>query len=479
MADLASAQRRVPLPGPRALRPGDVLAIAVGNGLLIVGMWIRHGGLNGLTTPGTLLIAAGQLTALLGTYLALIGLVLMSRSPWLDRLIGLPRLASWHRWVGFGCVWLLVAHTVLATAGFTLTSGGDAVAETLSLLTTYPYVLMATVGLVMLIAVGVTSVRMARRGLSYETWYFIHLYAYLGMALGFAHQLVIGTDFLSDPVAQAYWIGLYLVTIVAIVVFRVGQPVQLFFRHRLRVAHIAAEAHGVVSVYVTGRELDRLTAQAGQYFLWRFLAGDGWWRAHPFSLSAAPNDRYLRLTVKATGDSTNDMQRLAIGTPVFVEGPYGAFTADPATRPRILLIAGGIGVAPLRASRGDARITWHDHPHLPRQLLGGRRVRRRARRAGEGPRRATPLPDRPPVRAAARSSRGPQPSPSRAGHSRTRDLRVRTRRDDQASPKEPPGPARPLVAYPRGALCVLISPGDPPTRPRGPPGWRCRRVVPL
>jgi predicted ferric reductase len=349
MADLASAQRRIPLPTPRSLRPGDVLAIAVGNGLLIVGMWIRHGGLNGLTTPGTLLIAAGQVTALLGTYLALIGLVLMSRSPWLDRLIGLPRLASWHRWVGFGCVWLLVAHTVLTTAGFTLTSGSDALAETWSLLTTYPYVLMATVGLVMLIAVGITSVRMARRGLSYETWYFIHLYAYLGMALGFAHQLVVGTDFLSDPVAQAYWIGLYLVTIVAIVVFRIGQPVQLFFRHRLRVAHVAAEGPGVVSVYVTGRALDRLMAQAGQYFLWRFLAGDGWWRAHPFSLSAAPNDRYLRLTVKATGDSTSDMQRLAIGTPVFVEGPYGAFTADPSTRPRVLLIAGGIGVAPLRA----------------------------------------------------------------------------------------------------------------------------------
>jgi predicted ferric reductase len=353
MADLASSRRRVSLPSPRALRPGDVLAIAAGNGVLIVGMWVRHGGLSGLTTPGTLLIAAGQLTALLGTYLALIGLVLMSRSPWLDRLIGLPRLASWHRWVGFGCVWLLVAHTVLTTAGFAVTTGTDLLAETWTLLTTYPYVLMGTVGLVMLIAVGITSVRIARRGLSYETWYFIHLYAYLGMALGFAHQLVVGTDFLSDPVAVAYWIGLYLVTILAIVVFRLGQPVQLFFRHRLRVAHVVAEGPGVVSVYVTGRDLDRLTAEAGQYFLWRFLAGDGWWRAHPFSLSAAPNDRYLRLTVKATGDGTNDMQRLAIGTPVFVEGPYGAFTADPSTQPRILLIAGGIGVAPLRALLED------------------------------------------------------------------------------------------------------------------------------
>ena len=307
MTDLASSRRRVRLPWMRSLRPGHVLGVALANGVLIVGMWIRHGGLSGLTTPGTLLIAGGQLTALLGTYLALIGLVLMSRSPWLDRLFGLPRLAHWHRWVGFGCVWLLVAHTILTTAGFALTTGSDVVAETWSLLTTYPYVLMATVGLVMLVAVGITSVRFARRRLTYETWYYIHLYAYLGMALGFAHQLVVGTDFLSDPLAEAYWIGLYLVTIVAIVVFRVGQPIRLSLRHRLRVARVTAEGPGVVSVYVTGRRLDRLAAQAGQFFLWRFLAGDGWWRAHPFSLSAAPNDQYLRLTVKASGDGTSTL----------------------------------------------------------------------------------------------------------------------------------------------------------------------------
>ena len=353
MTDLASSRRRMPVSSRHAPRPGDVLAVAVANGLLIVGMWIRHGGLSGLTTPGTLLIAVGQLTALLGTYLALIGLVLMSRSPWLDRLFGLPRLAYWHRWVGFGCVWLLVAHTILTTWGFALTTRNDALGEAWTLLTSYPYVLMATVGLGLLVAVGITSVRIARRHLTYETWYYIHLYAYLGMALGFAHQLVVGTDFLSDPIADAYWIGLYIVTVAAILVFRIGQPVQLSLRHRLRVAKVVGEAPGVVSVYVTGRRLDLLAAQAGQFFLWRFLAGDGWWRAHPYSLSAAPNDQYLRLTVKAQGDGTGAVQRLQRGTPVFVEGPYGAFTADLRTQPRVLLIAGGIGITPLRALLED------------------------------------------------------------------------------------------------------------------------------
>jgi predicted ferric reductase len=348
MDRVASRSRLERLPS-RRLRPGDVLAIGIGNGLLIVAMWVRHGGLDQLSSFGGILVASGQLTALLGTYVALIGLVLMSRNPWLDRSFGLPRLAQWHRWIGFSCVWLLVAHTVLTTLGFALTTHNDAVAETWALLTTYPYVLMATVGLAMLIVVAVLSVRAARARLSYETWYYIHLYAYLGMALGFAHQLVLGTDFLADQVADAYWIALYALTIAAIVIFRIGRPVQLFFRHQLRVADVVPEGPGVVSVYVTGRHLDDLGAQAGQFFLWRFLAGSGWWRAHPFSLSAAPNERFLRITVKGSGDGTDTVRRLVRGTRVFAEGPYGAFTGDDPTGRSILLIAGGMGVAPLRA----------------------------------------------------------------------------------------------------------------------------------
>ena len=61
---------------------------------------------------------------------------------------------------------------------------------------------MATVSLGLLLAVAITSMRLARRSMSYETWYGIHLYAYLAIALGFAHQLVVGTDFVDDPIAR-------------------------------------------------------------------------------------------------------------------------------------------------------------------------------------------------------------------------------------------------------------------------------------
>ena len=167
--------------------------------------------------------------------------------------------------------------------------------------------------------------------------------------MAFAHQLAVGTDFSSDPLARIYWITLYAVTALLILTFRVGQPIRVNLRHRLRVAQVVQESPDVLSVYVTGRELGRLPVRAGQYFTWRFLARDGWWRAHPYSLSAAPNGQFLRLTVKALGDGSSAMWDLTPGTRIFVEGPYGVLTGARRTRQRSLLIAGGIGITPLRA----------------------------------------------------------------------------------------------------------------------------------
>jgi predicted ferric reductase len=342
-----SVYGRVPVPRSWPVRGSDVVALAAANAVLIVAMWVRHGGLDHLGSASGILTGAGQIAALLGTYVALLGLVLVSRSPWLDQLFGTDGLLAAHRWTGFATVWLLAAHVAFTTAGYAITGG--LVEQFVTFVATYPYVLMASVSMALFLAIAVASVRAARRRVSYETWYGIHLYAYLAMALGFAHQVVVGSDFANDPVARAYWIGLYVAVIALIAVFRLGQPLALSLRHRLRVANVAEEAPGVVSVYVTGRHLERLATRSGQFFVWRFLARDGWWRGHPFSLSAAPNGEFLRITIKALGDDTRDLQRLRVGTPVFVEGPYGALTGAQRSRRGVVLIAGGIGIAPLRA----------------------------------------------------------------------------------------------------------------------------------
>ena len=352
-ATLERTSAAPPLVSPARRQAADrawiVTVVVAANAVVVVGLWVRHGGIGAASGAGGLATAIGQLTALLGTYLVLIELLLMARMPWLERYMGFDRLAVWHRWNGFTCVWLLTGHVVFTTLGYAQGNRATILGQTRDFISNYPDVLMAFVGFALFLAVSVTSVRIARQKLSRETWYFVHLYAYLAVALSFAHQLAVGSDFSSDPAARAWWVALNLAVLGTILWCRVGTPVRFNLRHRLRVKGVRRETPGVVSIYLVGRRLDRINAQSGQFFLWRFLTPGGWWQAHPFSLSAPPTSRLLRITVKDLGDRTEELQRIAPGTRVWAEGPYGTFTAALRTRRRVLLIGGGIGITPLRA----------------------------------------------------------------------------------------------------------------------------------
>jgi predicted ferric reductase len=354
MSTTAPAMRRAQKPAQRAVLSQDareaMLLAAVAAGVLaVVGLWwadTSGGALHGLANQ---LTAIGRITGLVGTYLVLVQVVLMSRIPWLDRTVGPDRLSRWHRLNGAYSISLLVAHALFIIWGYAITDRVDPTGETVTMIRSYPDVLAATVGLLVLVAVGVISAREARRRLKYETWYFIHLYTYIAIALSFAHQLATGQDFTTHPLNRVLWIAMYLGVGALLLRHRVYAPIRNAWRHRLRVARVSHEADDAVSVYVTGRDLDLLDAEAGQFFRWRFLSKDAWWQAHPFSLSSAPNDRYLRITAKGLGDHTSALRRLRRGTPVIAEGPYGSFTARRRTRRKVLFIAGGVGITPLRA----------------------------------------------------------------------------------------------------------------------------------
>jgi ferredoxin-NADP reductase len=95
--------------------------------------------------------------------------------------------------------------------------------------------------------------------------------------------------------------------------------------------------------------MDRLRADAGQFFIWRFLGRDGWTRGNPYSLSAAPDGRSLRISVKALGDNSARTPAIRRGTAVQVEGPYGRLSQRARTRTKVAFIGAGVGIAPLRA----------------------------------------------------------------------------------------------------------------------------------
>jgi predicted ferric reductase len=295
------------------------------------------------------LIVLGRLAGLYGALLMAFQLVLVARLPWLDRRIGMDRLTSWHRWTGFGILFTLLAHAVFIVFGYAESSDLDPVNQLVDLAETTEGVLRAVVALAIIIVVGAVSGRYARRRLAYETWHFIHLYTYVAVLLAFTHQVAVGTTFTSSPAATSYWYGVWGVALGSVFVGRLVLPLWRNWRHQLRVTAVVAESDNVVSIYMSGRDLDRLPARAGQFFLWRFLTRDRWWQANPFSLSAAPDGRTLRLTAKAAGAGSAALRHVKVGTRVFAEGPYGAFTAMHRTRPEAVLIAGGVGVTPIRA----------------------------------------------------------------------------------------------------------------------------------
>ena len=324
-------------------------AIALG-GLGVLWLWWSDQP-RALYTLGDWLTGAGRITGLLAGYSVAVQLLLMSRVPALDRWIGADRLARWHAFGGQYTVSLMAAHTVLITWGYAVSANEGVMPQASSLLTSYPDVLMATVALALFLLIAVVSVRLVRRRIRYETWYYLHFYSYLALALSFAHVLADGNEFRSDEAARIGWSALYVATGLALFVYRVVVPVRAAFRHRLRVVAVQREAPGVTSLYIAGRDLAALRPLPGQFFRWRFLTRDGWWQSHPFSLSAAPRGKIkrLRITVKTLGDYTATLQRARRGTRVIAEGPYGAITPALCRSERVALLAGGVGITAIRA----------------------------------------------------------------------------------------------------------------------------------
>jgi ferredoxin-NADP reductase len=298
---------------------------------------------------GDWLTNAGRVTGLLAGYGVVVLVALMARIPPLERGIGADRLARWHAMGGRYTVSLVVAHGLLITWGYAVSAHTNVVSQTSTLLTSYPDVLAATVAGLLFVGVGISSARAARRRLRYETWYYLHFYTYLAVALAFSHQFATGADFMTNLAARVAWGGMYAAVVAAIVWYRFITPVRQALRHQMRVLAVQQESPDVVSVVVSGRHLDELRAESGQFFRWRFLTRDLWWVSAPYSLSAPPAPDRLRITVKALGDHSRLLARLRPGTRVFAEGPYGALTAAVRRQRKVLLIAGGVGITPLRA----------------------------------------------------------------------------------------------------------------------------------
>jgi predicted ferric reductase len=336
-ADFFRNERAAPDAGRRTLF-GILVGAVLAGSLALVG------------APVPIILDAGfvaHIAGFLAGYAVAVMVVLMSRMPLLERTIGSDRLARWHTRGGRVFIVLMLTHAISATAAWTTAQQVDPVTSIAQVLG-FPGMFAALVATLIFLGVAAISIRTARRRVAYETWHGIHLLTYVALALAFVHELA-GPNLAGLPILQVVWSLLFVVPLGLVVRYRLLRPIEHALRHRLVVDRVVTEADGVVSIVLRGHHVDELRAEAGQFFRWRFLTRTTWRSAHPFSLSSSPRGDWLRVTVKALGAGTTLVHSVRPGTRVLAEGPYGAMTLARRTRASVLLVAGGVGITPMRA----------------------------------------------------------------------------------------------------------------------------------
>ena len=146
--------------------------------------------------------------------------------------------------------------------------------------------------------VGIISARAARKRMRYETWYLLHFYTYLAIALSFSHQFANGDEFMSNKPARVVWSRCTSSSAPCWSGTGSSSPLLQMRRHSMRVRRRAQEAPGVVSLLIKGKQLGELGVEPGQFLRFRFLTRDLWWASNPYSLSAPVQPDLLRITVR-------------------------------------------------------------------------------------------------------------------------------------------------------------------------------------
>ncbi len=296
------------------------------------------------------LLAIGRLAGLLAATLILIQLILIGRVKWVESTFGLDKLSRLHRLNGYVILGLIVAHPILLTQGYAIINDTTYQGQYIDFLKNWDTLLRAFVGYLILLATIVLSITIVRKRLKYETWYYVHIFNYLAIALVFGHQLRFGPA-AEDQAFMMYWYTAYAFAFGNLIWYRFLKPLIKFSKHDFHVTRVEPEGpNGIAtSIYITGDKLRDYKIKAGQFMIFRFFQKGFWTQAHPFSVSMLPESGEFRITAKKLGDYTNQLEHITPGIEVLIDGPHGVFTEEKITQDKILFIAGGVGITPIRA----------------------------------------------------------------------------------------------------------------------------------
>jgi predicted ferric reductase len=180
-------------------------------------------------------------------------------------------------------------------------------------------------------------------GNTYEGWKKLHRFIGIFFVFGFIHSLTIKG---LDAFIAINWVQIFFIIGTASYLYT-----EVFGRFFRKYVPYTVEAVNHPNTSTTEVVLRAKThpiqkQRAGQFLFVRFPKNKMLDESHPFTISSAPREDVLRVTVKASGDFTRHLfSHLQPGMDAVVEGAYGMFDYKTGSQKQIW-VAGGIGVTP-------------------------------------------------------------------------------------------------------------------------------------
>ncbi|MFW3613980.1 ferredoxin reductase family protein [Billgrantia antri] len=272
----------------------------------------------------------------------------------IDKIMAFHKIAAW---------WVLVA-VVLHPLLYVLPTWLEAPTlgyERLEIYLTSPHYRSGVVAWAAFALLLVTSLLREQLPWRYEVWRATHLpLGVLAVAGSLHHAFAAGRFTAASPLPSLWLAAGAAVAVVVGVLY--GWRWLKLHRRPWRLTGVLRVADRMWELQVEPAPgTPPLVYRAGQ-FVWltvgrrRFPLLD-----HPFSLSDSPLDPGSRLIIKEVGDFTSKVGELEPGTPIGLDGPYGEFVLEGSEAEAVILIAGGVGIAPIMGllrdmlARGERR----------------------------------------------------------------------------------------------------------------------------
>lgn len=273
--------------------------------------------------------------------------------------VGLDVVLGFHRFAASMLLWFVALH-VLAFVAPTLAQGPARAGQHLLTLLTSPRMLTGVAAVAGIMAIIVASVK-RDVWMKYEAWRFTHGFGALAvLALTAHHVMTTGTASFA-PGLWTYWLIVFGAAGAAFAHIYVGRPL-LARRVSWRLDAVTRLTPKLLEVTITQTRGAAFSFRAGQFVWLNFRPGLAQPFDNPFSIASGPEELpRMRFLIKAVGDLTRSLPDLTPGADVGVDGPHGDLIIDGRDAGAILLVAGGVGLAPLigvlrsLAARGDKR----------------------------------------------------------------------------------------------------------------------------